>query len=135
MKRIKKDYMMSEKSIKYIGEVKEKQSLKYNSEALDFIIREHQRNGETKTDLLIEIISDKVSEKIKSDVVGLKQGVNSSDKNSQILIELLNAIFFKQKYGKIVTTSEDISEGLRMAKEEVEKRIIKQRNIKLDNKF
>lgn len=133
--RRKKDYMMSEENIEYITEIKEKQSLKYNSEALDLIIREHRKNGEAKTDLLIEIISNKVSEKLKEDIKNLKQGVNSSDKNSQILIELLNAIFFKQKYGKIVTTSEDISEGLRMAKDEVEKRIIKQRNIRLDNKF
>ncbi|MBU5228146.1 hypothetical protein KQI36_16055 [Clostridium senegalense] len=133
--RERKHYMLSPKAINYIEETKNKNHLKYNSEAIELIIREHERNCEITTDYLIKIISDKVSEKIKSDIIGIKQGVNSNDKNSQVLIELVNAIFFKQKYGKIVTTSEDVSEGLKMAIDEVEKRIITKRNIKLDNKF
>lgn len=51
------------------------------------------------------------------------------------MIELFNEILFKQKYGKIVTTSDNKAIGLRMAAEEVEKRIITKRTMKLDKEL
>ena len=42
MARIRKEYKMTEKNVEYIEEVKEKNNLKYSSEALDLIIREHK---------------------------------------------------------------------------------------------
>lgn len=135
MNRMKKHYMMSEKSVEYLDKVKHENDLKYNSEALELIIKEHEKNTNFNLDYVINAIAEKVVTEVKKEVKGLKNGVNSSDKNSQILIELLNGIFFKQKYGLIVTTSEDIAPGIKMAMDEVEKRIITNRNIKLDKSF
>lgn len=82
--RRKKDYMMSERNIEYISEIKTKHSLKYNSEALDLIIREHRKNGEVKTDDLAEVIANKVSGKLKEDIKSLKFGLNSAGNDRTI---------------------------------------------------
>ena len=49
MARIRKEYKMTEKNVEYIEEVKEKNNLKYSSEALDLIIREHRQNSDITT--------------------------------------------------------------------------------------
>ena len=49
MARIKKMFVISKKNLEYIEEVKEKNNLKYNSEALDLIIREHRQNSDITT--------------------------------------------------------------------------------------
>ena len=69
--RIKKDYMLSQNSIEYIAEVKEKNYLKYNSEALELIIREHQNNSDMTTEVMIKLIGEKLAEQLKSELLGL----------------------------------------------------------------
>ena len=44
MSKIKKMFVISESNLEYIEEVKEKNNLKNNSEALELIIREHKVN-------------------------------------------------------------------------------------------
>ena len=97
MTRIKKDYMMSEKNIEYINEVKEKNNLKYNSEALDLIIREHRANSDITTDIMIKLIGEKIAEQLKYELLGIKRACNSSDKNTQILIEVMNGFLIKSQ--------------------------------------
>ncbi|MEG1482903.1 MAG: hypothetical protein RSA57_03800 [Cetobacterium sp.] len=135
MSRIKKDYMVSSKSIEYIDKVKKLYDLKYNSEALELIIREHEKNSAIGTEEIIKIIGERVAENIKSDLLGIKKAANSSDKNSQIMIEMINGMFFKEKYGIIVTTADDKSPALKIATEEVEKKIISKRVSKLDGSY
>ena len=54
MARIRKEYKMTEKNVEYIEEVKEKNNLKYSSEALDLIIREHRQNSDITTEAMIK---------------------------------------------------------------------------------
>ena len=51
--RERKIYMLSKKNVDYIEELKEKRDLKYNSEALDLIIREHRTNSDITTEVMI----------------------------------------------------------------------------------
>ena len=53
MARIRKEYKMTEKNVAYIEEVKEKNNLKYSSEALDLIIREHRQNSDITTEATV----------------------------------------------------------------------------------
>jgi len=135
MSRRRKDYMMSDNSIKYIEKIKSTYNLKYNSEALELIIREHEKNSAIGTEEIIKIIGERVSENIKLDLLGIKKAANSSDKNSQIVLEMINGMFFKEKYGIIVTTNDDKSPALKIATEVVEKRIISKRVSKLDGNY
>jgi len=80
MARIRKEYKMTEKNLEYIEEVKEKNNLKYNSEALDLIIREHRQKSNITTEDMSKVITKEVSEKIKSEFDEIKKEINNNNK-------------------------------------------------------
>ena len=106
MARIRKEYKMTEKNVEYIEEVKEKNNLKYSSEALDLIIREHRQNSDITTEAMIKIIAKEVSEQ----------------RNTQILLELINGFFVISEYGRLATTEDIIAPALPRAIELVDTR-------------
>lgn len=55
MKRKKKDYMMSVENIEYIEQVKNENNLKYGSDSLDLIIREHRKKLSIDNEIIIRI--------------------------------------------------------------------------------
>lgn len=120
--RREKHYWVTEKNIEYIEEVKEKNNLKYNSEALDLIIREHRQNSDITTEAMIKLIAKEVSEQIKSDFKGIKKASNDIDRNTQILLEMINGFFVISEYGRLATTEDVIAPALTRASEIVDKR-------------
>ncbi|MEG0237836.1 hypothetical protein [Cetobacterium sp.] len=135
MARNKKMFVISDENLGYLKQVKESKNLKYDSEALELIIREHKENSDLTRDAVIEIISENIANKIDIKLSKILKASNHSDKNSQILIELLNGMFFKNEYKAIVTTSEDKCMGLIMAEKEVNDRITKNRVRTLDEQW
>lgn len=104
--RERKIYMLSKKNVDYIEKVKEKRDLKYNSEAIDLIIREHRINSDTTTEVMMNLIGEKISEQLKVELSGIKKASNQTDKNTQIIIELLNGLFVKSGYSILATTDD-----------------------------
>ena len=94
MARIRKEYKMTEKNVEYIEEVKEKNNLKYSSEA----------------------------EQIKFDMKEIKKSSNDTDRNTQILLELINGFFVISEYGRLATTEDIIAPALPRAIDIVDKR-------------
>ena len=135
MSKMEKHYRLSEKNIEYIEEVKEKNHLKYNSEALELIIREHRNNSDITTEVMINLIGEKLSDKLKAELLGIKKASNESDKNTQIIIELLNGLFVKNGYSILATTGEIKCEAIDKATEFVEKKIASKRVAKLDRTY
>lgn len=135
MSKIEKHYRLSETNIKYIEEVKEKNNLKYNSEALELIIREHKNNSDITTEVMIKLIGEKLAEQLKFELLGIKKASNEADKNTQILIELFNGLFVKSGYSILATTGEIKCEAIDKATEFVEKRIASKRVAKLDRNY
>ena len=113
----------SDNEVLYIEELKEKRDLKYNSEALDLIIREHRQNSDITTEAMIKIIAKEVSEQIKFDIKGIKKSSNDTDRNTQILLELINGLFVISEYGRLATTEDIIAPALTNATDIVDKRI------------
>lgn len=131
MKRIRKDFMFSEENIKYIEKVKEEKHLKYPSEALDLIVREHKENTNFLYKGLAKFLADEILEEIKKELKSIRLASNSSDKNTQIILEMLNGLFIKEEIGAIFTSKEDLSKGLNIARNFVEDKINNQMKIKL----
>ena len=101
MARIRKEYKMTEKNLEYIEEVKEKNNLKYNSEALDLIIREHRQKFDITTEDMSKAISKEVSEKIKSDIEEIKKEIDSNNKMFlKIIKELFKFLNIKKESGE-----------------------------------
>lgn len=133
MGRIRKDYMVSEKNLEYIEEVKEKNDFKYSSEALDLIIREHRENEKMSIKMLREYLANEISEALKDEFKMLMKVNKFTDKNTQVIIEMLNGMFIKEEYGKIITTNEEVCKALTIAENTVEERINK--NYKKGNRL
>ena len=133
--RERKIYMLSKKNVDYIEELKEKRDLKYNSEALDLIIREHRTNSDMTTEVMIKLIGEKLAEQLKSELLGIKKASNETDKNTQIIIELLNGLFVKNWYKTLATTDDIKCETIDRTRKIVEERIAKKRVAKLDREY
>ena len=88
MARIRKEYKMTEKNVEYIEEVKEKNNLKYSSEALDLIIREHRQNSDITTEAMIKIIAKEVAEQIKFDMKEIKNPFSEQSEKGRNLSAL-----------------------------------------------
>lgn len=133
MARKKKDFMFSEKNLEYIEEVKEKNDFKYSSEALDLIIREHRENEKMSIKMLREYLANEISEALKGEFKMLMKVNKFTDKNTQVIIEMLNGMFIKEEYGKIITTNEEVCKALTIAENTIEERINK--NYKRGNRL
>ena len=72
---------------------------------------------------MIKLIAKEVSNQIKIDVKGIKKSSNETDRNTQILLELINGFFVISKYGRLATTDDILSPALTNATEIVDKRI------------
>ena len=83
---------------------------------------------------MIKIIANEVAKELKGELEKIIKGINSSDKNTQIVIEMLNGLFIKKNIGYINTSDVVKSEGLELAEEAVKKRISKSRVRRLSNK-
>ena len=97
MGRLRKDDMVSEKNLEHIEEIKEKNDFKYSSEALDLIIREHRENEKMSIKMLKEYLANEISEALKGEFKMLMKVNKFTDKNIQVLIEMLNCMFIKNK--------------------------------------
>ena len=133
MARKKKDFMFSEKNLEYIEEIKEKNDFKYSSEALDLIIREHRENEKMSIKMLREYLANEISEALKDEFKILMKVNKFTDKNTQVIIEMLNGMFIKEEYGKIITTNEEVCKALTIAENTIEERINK--NYKKGNRL
>lgn len=131
MSRVKRTYRLSEENIKYIETIKKEKHLKYTSDSLDLIIREHEKNTNFLYNGLAKFLADEILDEIKKELKSIKLASNSSDKNTQIILEMLNGLFIKEEIGAIFTSKEDLSKGLNIARNFVEDRINNQMKAKL----
>ncbi|MCX0367686.1 hypothetical protein [Clostridium perfringens] len=126
MKREKKQYVMTENALKYIDKFKREKNCRSNSEALDLIIREHQKNLNLSIEDQVNLMAEIISEKTVSAMYKIAKGVNKNDRNIQILIELINGLFINENQMDIMSTEERMHEAYQTAQKTVNDRIEKQ---------
>ena len=129
----RKHFTISNEANEYIKKVRSERKIRSESEALEHIVKEHKEKSDTTTELMIKIIASEVARELKCDLVKIIKGINSADRNTQIVMEMLNGLFIKNSVGEILVSSVVKSEGLEIAEEAVRKRISKSRVRKLDN--
>lgn len=127
---------VDEETRTYIQTYKEEHNIRYTGDAIARICKEHEisKHQEWSLKYISEVVSQNLHEVLKKELTKIRLGTNAADKNSQILIELLNGIFFnKSELGTgFIPTSVQEVEPIRIAKEEVEKRIAHQRQKRID---
>lgn len=129
MSKITRHFTIGEDTLNYLKKVKKENNLSSVSLALEMVVTEHEKRSKIKTEDTAKLMAKEIGKVLKDDVNKFKLSAKETDKNVQILIELLNGFLIKSGTGAIVTTTgltTDIameSPALQIAKDEVKKRI------------
>ena len=133
--KIKRNFSIEKNTFDYLNDIqRENSNINSMSSAIDFIAMEHKSKSDTTIEQMIKIIASEVARELKCDLVKIIKGINSADRNTQIVMEMLNGLFIKKNIGYINTSDVVKSEGLELAEEAVKKRISKSRVRRLSNK-
>lgn len=137
-KKIRSSYSLSEKSIEYIEEYKANNAISSKALALDKIIKEHKSKSNVSIEITAKLIANEISKIFKDDVNKSKISSRETDKNVQIMLEMMNGYMLQEFKKEIATTTglttlKAISPAYRIAKEEVEKKIHKRRIKRIDD--
>ncbi|WP_143331508.1 hypothetical protein [Clostridium paraputrificum] len=128
-----KHFYIDKDFLEYLSEIKKGNNLSSMNQAINLVLKEHKEKSATTIELMIKIIANEVAKELKGELTKIIRGINSSDRNTQIVMEMLNGLFIKNSVGEILVSNVVKSEGLEMAEEAVRKRISKSRVRKLDN--
>ncbi|MBK5432221.1 hypothetical protein ACFVWC_26930 [Bacillus mycoides] len=135
MKEFRMQITLDEETDTYIKDYMEEHNIRYNGEAIVRICREHQtsKNTEWSLNYISEIVSKNLHDVLKSELTKIRLGANSADRNTQILIELLNGYFFLEGVDSLITTDKQEMGSVKIAKEVVAERISNARQKRLDH--
>ena len=133
MNKEKKELTLYKDNIEYVKKIKAEQGLRSLSAAVDYIIMQHKKMTDEQTDIVAEKLLTKIEEKYKNMFTGLRLGVTTADKNSQVMLEILNSIILNLSMDKMYDTDILESNIVKESKDTVKNRIEKYKQLK-DNK-
>lgn len=125
---------LTKESFDYINEYAEKNNIPYDNRTINMIIEEHKaiKNQDQMQQDMIKAISDNVAKEVKKEVKRVLLGTNNTDRNTQVIIELLNGLFIDQNISDILTTNDLESKPVHTAKNFVQDRIKNQQQKRAD---
>ncbi|MGG3197679.1 hypothetical protein [Priestia aryabhattai] len=112
----------------------EENSIGFTGEAIAQICKEYKeaKSNEWSLKYISEVVSNNLHQVLKDELTKIRLRANSADKNSQILIEYVNGLFFHHGFDGLMTTDLQELDSTKVAKEAVEKRIANQRQKRID---
>ncbi|QTL52523.1 hypothetical protein [Priestia aryabhattai] len=134
MEKYRHKVTVDEETEAYIQEYMREHKLCFASEAIIDICEKYRKVQEQKWSLkyISEVVSNSLHDVIKEELTRIRLGTNSADKNTQILIEYMNGLFFHHGFDGLMTTELQELDSTKVAKETVEKRIANQRQKRID---
>ncbi|WP_241139225.1 hypothetical protein [Bacillus mycoides] len=135
MSTIRRQVTMDQATEDYIKDYMEEHGIRYTGEAMGRICKEHEAAKSTEWSLnyITEVVSNNLHDVLKSELTKIRLGANSADRNTQVLIELLNGYFFLESVDSIITTDKQEMGSVKIAKEVVAERISNARQKRLDH--
>ena len=106
------------------------------TKSLEKIVKQHsQIEGDMRTNFA-KLLAKEVGIEIKKDLTRIRLGTNTADKNSQIIIELLQGIYAHDDIQECITTDLIKLKGIEQAEATVKKRIegYRQRNLEKNSR-
>jgi len=125
---------LNEETKQYIQAYMEENNIGFTGEAIAQICNEHKqaKSNEWSLKYISEVVSNNLHQALKDELTKIRLGANSADKNTQILIEYMNGLFFHHGFDGLMTTDLQELDSTKVAKEAVEKRIANQRQKRID---
>lgn len=124
---------ISQKHLDYLEEVSVKRDLKTPNKALEFILNDYKELDNQRFDLRFvaqslkdEIISEvrsAIKEEVAEEMKRIRLGTNNTDRNTQLLIELLQAKLVADNHNTLVFTNDYKPDFLVEAEELIQERI------------
>ncbi|PGB07619.1 hypothetical protein [Bacillus toyonensis] len=135
MSTIRRQVTMDQATEDYINDYMEEHGIRYTGEAMGRICKEHEaaKNTEWSLNYVTEVVSKNLHDVLKNDLTKIRLGANSADRNTQILIELLNGYFFLEGVDSLITTDKQEMGSVKIAKEVVAERISHARQKRIDH--
>ncbi|MGX5633781.1 hypothetical protein [Bacillus thuringiensis] len=135
MSTIRRQVTMDQATEDYINDYMEEHGIRYTGEAMGRICKEHEaaKNTEWSLNYVTEVVSKNLHDVLKSELTKIRLGANSADRNTQILIELLNGYFFLEGVDSLITTDKQEMGSVKIAKEVVVERISHARQKRIDH--
>ncbi|MGG0236098.1 MULTISPECIES: hypothetical protein [Bacillus] len=134
--KIRMKLSLNENVHQYIQDYMDENNITHPGDAISKICMEHQasKNTEWSLNYISEVVSKNLHDVLKNELTKIRLGANSADRNTQVLIELLNGYFFANDLDleSIITTDKIEVGGVKMAKEVVAERISNARQKRLD---
>lgn len=135
-------FRLSSEVLEYVSDYAVINDLAYNSrsEALERIIREHKENDKNnfRLDYIVKSVTDEVTKSVQTalnksisqEVNKVRLGTNNVDRNTQVLIELVQGFMQNNNIEHIITTKENKPAFIDEAEELIQERISKQKQRK-----
>lgn len=135
MSTSRRQVTMDQETEDYIKDYMEEHGIRYTGEAMGRICKEHEaaKNTEWSLNYVTEVVSKNLHDVLKSELTKIRLGANSADRNTQILIELLNGYFFLEGVDSLITTDKQEMGSVKIAKEVVAERISHARQKRIDH--
>lgn len=135
MSTIRRQVTMDQETEDYIKDYMEEHGIRYTGEAMGRICKEHEaaKNTEWSLNYVTEVVSKNLHDVLKRELTKIRLGANSADRNTQILIELLNGYFFLEGVDSLITTDKQEMGSVKIAKEVVAERISNARQKRIDH--
>ncbi|MED2741523.1 hypothetical protein [Bacillus toyonensis] len=135
MSTIRRQVTMDQATEDYINDYMEEHGIRYTGEAMGRICKEHEaaKNTEWSLNYVTEVVSKNLHDVLKNELTKIRLGANSADRNTQILIELLNGYFFLEGVDSLITTDKQEMGSVKIAKEVVAERISHARQKRIDH--
>ncbi|MFP3413383.1 hypothetical protein SB773_17550 [Bacillus sp. SIMBA_074] len=135
--KIRMKLSLSEDVHQYIQDYMDENNITHPGDAISKICMEHQASKSTEWSLnyISEIVSKNLHDVLKSELTKIRLGANNADRNTQVLIELMNGYFFANDLDleSIITTDKIEVGGVKIAKEVVAERISHARQKRIDH--
>ncbi|MFJ6277532.1 hypothetical protein [Bacillus thuringiensis] len=135
MSTSRRQVTMDQETEDYIKDYMEEHGIRYTGEAMGRICKEHEaaKNTEWSLNYVTEVVSKNLHDVLKNELTKIRLGANSADRNTQILIELLNGYFFLEGVDSLITTDKQEMGSVKIAKEVVAERISHARQKRIDH--
>ena len=103
MKR-RKEFLLNESTINVLKQYQDERHLQTMTEALSEIVDEHKhRNDIDTTEIVVKEIAKQVAEKLSNALTRIRLGTNNADRNSDIILMLLNTLLSYQPLSTLIT--------------------------------
>lgn len=124
---------LSEEDIKYIDEFREVNNYTSRNKALSLIINEHKNRKDDVIKNVPEYMAKIIAEELKDEfknIKSIKGATNSVNKDTQIILQLLNGIYYREEYGIIPDVNKNPTKPYTDSVERVETKIAREQYIK-----